>query len=113
MNPKITPEQERLNLKSEIIKSPEKTGEIIEDYTRQQPEDIYDEQYHLSSEQKAAWEKDFADPNLVEKEQVIERIFNVAQEKGILNAVQLARKLDSSVMDEFHDRLILYLHSQQ
>jgi len=104
--PRITPEQEREQLSSEIAQSPEKAQEILKRHFEKEPVDVYLPEYDVSSKQLSEIEKRIVDVGYEEKDKIIKELFNIVKTKGALNAVKVAEKLTPSLLDEFHDRLV-------
>ncbi|MFC1756557.1 hypothetical protein ACFLZC_00125 [Patescibacteria group bacterium] len=109
---KITPQQERAQLQEKITASPENTQEIVTEHAQLTPEEIYTPDYQYSPEQIKEMEKNILDSSHKEKEETISRLFSIAEEKGILNAIKVSKNLPESLMDEFHDHLVKSLQDE-
>lgn len=101
----LTPEMQQLS--HEMKKTPEKSREILENYTQQSPEKVYGVTSNVvSNEARTIREGQIMDINYEEKEKHLQRLFSIAEEKGVLVAVELTRKLNEpSLIDAFHDEL--------
>jgi hypothetical protein len=111
---RITPEQEWRQLKERTTAgSPEKSKEIVREHLEQKPEQVYVPSYQYSPEQLSEIERQLTDPRYREKEEAVQRLFEIAREKGLLNAAKMAKNMDPAVEDAFHDRVIKYLHQEQ
>ncbi|MDD5032546.1 MAG: hypothetical protein PHC85_00285 [Candidatus Pacebacteria bacterium] len=109
----ITPETERANLRERVLSSPEQGREIIKEYAELPPEKVYAPEYNLSPEEMEKLERRVIDVNFEEKEKVLQELFNIAREKGIINAAKAASKLPPSLLDDFHDLLVRFVHEEQ
>lgn len=100
----LTPEMQQLS--HEMKKTPEKSREVMENYTKQSPEDVYKTTGVISDEDKTIREGQIMDDEYKEKERHMRQLFKIAQEKGILVAVEMTKKLNEpALLDSFHDRL--------
>jgi len=106
--PKITPEQEKERLSSEIAQTPERAREIMEKHFEKKPSDVYLPGYDISSKQFSEIEKRIVDVGYEEKDKIIKELFHIVETKGALNAVGVVQKLTPALIDEFHDRLVPY-----
>lgn len=109
----FTPETEQAHLREQVSASPERAKEIIKEHIQQTPEEVYDSKFHYTPEQLAEAEKRVTDKHYQEKESALQHLFEIAETKGILNAVKTAKNLPASVMDEFHDRLVEHFREQK
>ncbi len=109
---KITPRQELAGLKEQVSVSPEKAKEIVGRHLEQKPERVYAAGFTPSPEKFAQLEKQLLDPHYKEKEKAIEKIFKIAENHGLINAVKVAQKADPALLDEFHDRVVKYINEQ-
>ena len=108
----LTPEMEQLS--HEMKKTPEKSKQVMENYTQKKPEEVYKSSDVMSEEEKTIVEGRIMDVKHEEKEQHIKRLFKLAQEKGVLTAVEITKKLNEpALLDAFHDRLHKELMGQQ
>ena len=108
----LTPEMEQL--KHEMQKTPEKSRKVMENYTQKKPEEVYKSSDIMTKEERTIVEGRIMDAKHEEKEQHIQRLFKIAQEKGVLTAVEITKKLNEpALLDAFHDRLHKELVGQQ
>lgn len=109
----ITPQEEKEGLRKKIESAPERTREIVDEYLRRKPEEVYLPEKSLPVGEMANIEKEAAALASDDWELAVEYLFKVAGEKGILYAAEAAKKSDPAVMEEFHDRLVTYLISEK
>ncbi len=100
-------------LKARVMESPEKSKEILSDYLRQKPEDIADYQYTLSSEETKEIIKALKNPGLEERNTQLRFLFQMFEEKGILNVATAVKDFDPAIEDAFHDVLVQYLNPKK
>ncbi len=100
-------------LRARVLESPEKSKEILTDYLRQKPEDIVVQKYTLSPEETEEIIESLKDPHLEEKNAQVQFLFQMFEEKGILNVVRAVRDFDPAVEDAFHDVLVQYLNPKK
>jgi len=110
---KLTPQTEALFLRERIGRNPERAREIVGEHLREQKGDIYAPEAIMNSAEMAEIEKKITDVDYKEKEEFLNRLFAIAIEKGLLNAAEIAQKINPAIMDEFHDRLVEYLVENQ
>ncbi len=129
-----TPEEEVMKLKQRIAelesgavadpslegRGKEKTDfarEAIEEHIKQVPEQILSQEYQLPAEEVEERSKhiarlgdaDLSDGEALHQEQIVE-LMQIVQDKGVLNAVSIVKKLGSPHFeDDFHDALINFL----
>jgi len=107
---RITPREEMADLKKQISASPERAREIVTSHLERDPEQIYQVGFTPSPEKFARLEQQLLDPHYKEKEKAMEKIFAIAEDHGLINAVKAAQKADPALLDEFHDRVIKYIN---
>ncbi|MCX6731378.1 MAG: hypothetical protein NTX55_00050 [Candidatus Parcubacteria bacterium] len=104
-------EIEMLKKRIAELESPEAANEIIKEHTEKSPEKILTEEYRLAPEEIKKQAERIADLRTEEEphqKQILE-LLRLAQEKGVLNAVSIAKKLNSPHLeDDFHAALIKY-----
>lgn len=111
---KITPQQEITDLKEQVAASPERAKDIISSHLERRAEDVYQAGFSPSPEKFAQLEQQLLDPHYKEKEKAIEKIFAIANDHGLINAVRAAQKAKHpALLDEFHDRVIKYIHENE
>ncbi len=105
-------EQKLGEKKSEMEKTGEKkeqreiAGEVIKEYSLSAPEKTLAPQYKIPEEEIGAAVLELR-PETHDRQ--IEELLGVLEEKGILNAVSISRKLGPHIEDDFHRVLVQYL----
>lgn len=99
-----TPVQEAEKLKERIEFAPEKAKEILDEHLSRSEEEIAKD-YRLSSEEAIKIAKDIEQKHPEDHRQV-EALLQLAAEKGVWNASQIAKKLGPHALDGFHDAYI-------
>ncbi len=107
--------RQRINELEKRTKDEKKTeiiAETIKNYAKEKPEEILDERFRFSQtlieEHKNRIAKFDSEDNLPEQhhnEQITE-LLQLAQDKGILNAISIAKKIDPHLEDDFHTALV-------
>lgn len=110
---KITPREEIAVLREQISASPERAKEIINSHLERDPNEVYKNGFIPSPEKFARLKQQLLDPHFKEKEKAMEKIFAIAENHGLINAVRAAQKADPSILDEFHDRVIRYINENE
>jgi flagellar biosynthesis regulator FlbT len=113
-----SPEEEIAALRKKIFERPEAAKEVLREHTEKNPEDVLSDIHRLQPEEiKTHAEKikedsvGKEDSHEVYNRQVLQ-LLQLAQDKGVLNAVSIAKKIDDPHLeDDFHDALIKYLQS--
>lgn len=109
---KITPEQEKEQLKEKIVEAPEKAKEILKEHMEREPEDVIKSSHLISPAQRKEMEKHLTDPHYREMKEQVGYLLRMADQHGILQTNVFIKKelqkntLDLKVMDEFHDLYI-------
>lgn len=91
--------------KSEIIK------ETIKEHAEKIPEQVLTEEHRLPAEEiKKQAERigGLKNEEELHQRQVLE-LLQISQDRGILNAISIAKQLDPHLEDDFHDALVKYL----
>lgn len=110
---KITPAEDWKHLKEKVVEFPQSAKEVVKEHLQQKPEEIYSPEHVVSSEKLKATEQNIADADQKEKEEIIDELFKLAEEKGLLNAARALQKLDPSLVDGFHDRVVEFLREAE
>lgn len=107
---KKTPEEEVRWIEEKVVKSPEKANEVLKEHLAKKPEEVLRPEHVLSPSEIERRAIDIQDND---KERQMVRLLELVEEKGLLNADSVARKLEPSLEDDFHDRLVQYLQVKE
>jgi len=94
---------------------PEIIKEALKEHTEKIPEQVLTKEHRLPVEEikkqaeRIGGLKNEEEPH---QRQVLE-LLQISQDKGILNAISIAKQLDPHLEDDFHDALVRYLSSMK
>jgi hypothetical protein len=105
---KISPQKEISLLREKVAESPERAKEILKNHAGRKPEEVLAPEHLMSKEEE---ERIKSEVLTKEREELVDALLEVAKERGVVNAVSIAKqaKIDPSTEDSFHDALIKFL----
>lgn len=91
---------------------PEAIKEAIKEHAEKNPKEVFSPEFIVSEEEsKEHAEKISGYSPEKDHEEVINDLLEIAKDKGVYNAVSIAKNLDPHLEDDFHDALVKHFQN--